>query len=90
VRAIRRDSPRAPDVDGPICAGSGRDPFPATTVYLTATFVDPQAKHWDPRAKAYVTGPVTSKLFYQFAGVRSLDVLKAGDRPAATLGGVPR
>jgi hypothetical protein len=90
VRAIRRDSPRAPDVDGPICAGSGRDPFPATTVYLTATFVDPQAKHWDPRAKAYVTGPVTSKLFYQFAGVRSLDVLKAGDRPAATPGGVPR
>jgi hypothetical protein len=36
-----------------------------------------------------VTGPVTSKLFYQFAGVRSLDVLKAGDRLAATPGGVP-
>ena len=74
-REFRRgqgDSAKIPDNDGPICAGSVRDPFPATTVYMIATFVDPAAKHWDPARKAYVVGPVTSKLFYQFAGVRDM------------------
>ncbi|MGZ5102251.1 MAG: hypothetical protein ACXWBU_15950 [Usitatibacter sp.] len=69
---FRQDSAGAPDVDGPICAASVRDPFPATTVYAIATFVDPKAKHWDPKKKAYVIGPVASKVYYQFAGVRDL------------------
>jgi hypothetical protein len=67
-----KDSKGSPDSDGPICAASVRDPFPSTAVYVVATFVDPAAKHWNPRRKAYVRGPVTSKVFYQFAGVRDL------------------
>jgi hypothetical protein len=68
---FRKDSKGTPDVDGPICASSVRDPFPSTTVYVIATFVDPAVKHWDPTKKAYVTGPVTSKVYYQFSGVRN-------------------
>jgi hypothetical protein len=70
------DSPKSPDSEGPICAGTSRDPFPSTTVYVIATFVDPNAEHWDPRLQKMVTGPVTSKVFYQFAGVR--DVRRIG------------
>jgi hypothetical protein len=75
-RRSQGDSAKIPDNDGPICAGSVRDPFPSTTIYMIATFVDPAAKHWDPAKKVYVTGPVTSKLFYQFAGVRDMKRLK--------------
>jgi hypothetical protein len=64
------DSPTSPDLEGPICAGRSRDPFPSTTVYVIATVVDPHARHWDPRRKRYVVGPVRSKVFYQFAGRR--------------------
>ncbi len=67
-----RDSIGKPDGEGPICAGSQRDPFPSTTVYIVATFVDPSVKHYDPSKKGYVVGPVTSKLYYQFAGIRKL------------------
>jgi hypothetical protein len=67
-----RDSRSIPDNDGPICAAIVRDPFPSTTVYVIATFVDPSAKHWDPKVRRYVVGPVTTKLFYQFAGIRDL------------------
>lgn len=42
--------------------------FPATSLLLTATVTDPAAKHWDRRAKAYVTGPVITRIFYQIAG----------------------
>jgi hypothetical protein len=68
--SLRSDSPDSPDNEGPVCAGTSRDPFPSTTVYLIATFVDPKAEHWDPKAQKMVVGPVTSKVFYQFAGVR--------------------
>jgi hypothetical protein len=71
-----KDSKGSPDSDGPICAASVRDPFPSTTVYVIATFVDPAVKHWDPRKRSYVTGPVSSKLYYQFAGVRNRDRLR--------------
>jgi hypothetical protein len=64
------DSPKSPDSEGPTCAGTTRDPFPSTTLYAIATFVDPKAEHWDPEKKEMVVGPVTSKVFYQFAGVR--------------------
>jgi hypothetical protein len=61
--------------EGPVCAGTSRDPFPSTTVYVIATFVDPAAEHWDPRTREMVYGPVTSKVFYQFAGIRDLRAL---------------
>lgn len=71
------DSAFPPDDEGPICAGVQRDLFPSTTVYLVATFVDPNAKHYDLRQKSYVVGPVTSKVYYQFAGVRDLPAAMA-------------
>ena len=57
--------------------GINVDLFPATTTYLTATVVDPNAKHWDIKAEKYVTGPVTSHVFLQFAG-RHPDLNKNG------------
>jgi hypothetical protein len=83
-KQFRKDSKGSPDVDGPICAATVRDPFPSTTIYVIATFVDPAAKHWIPKKKAYVTGPVTSKLYYQFAGVRDLAGLHKRDVETAT------
>jgi hypothetical protein len=71
-KRVNGDSKNIPDNDGPICAARVRDPFPSATVYIIATFVDPKAKHWDPKAKRYVIGPVRSKLYYQFAGIRDL------------------
>ena len=75
------DSPFDPDAEGPVCAGSSRDPFPSTTVYVIATFVDPKAEHWDATKKEMVVGPVTSKVFYQFAGVRDPRRLATGTAP---------
>jgi Peptidase M66 len=43
--------------------------FPSTTMYLTGTVVDPNAQHWDVASGQMVTGPVESKLFYQFGGI---------------------
>lgn len=51
--------------------------FPATTAYIAATVVDPNAKHWDFKEKRYVTGPVTSHAFLQFVG-RHPDLNKNG------------
>jgi hypothetical protein len=57
----------APDVND--CArGIFIDLFPSTTVYVTATVIDPAARHWDPRGGRYVVGPVETRLYYQFAG----------------------
>lgn len=57
--------------------GINVDLFPATTTLLTATIVDPQAKHWVPKERRYVTGPVTSHVFLQFVG-RHPDLNKNG------------
>ena len=57
--------------------GINVDLFPATTTFLTATIVDPSAKHWDAKAEQYVTGPVTSHVFLQFLG-RHPDLNKNG------------
>jgi hypothetical protein len=63
----REDRLKGPDVVN--CKpGISVDLFPSTTVYLSATVIDPAAKHWDIRAKRYVDGPVTSHAFLQFAG----------------------
>lgn len=42
--------------------------FPSTTLFITATVIDPAMRHWDPRKKAFVVGPVATKIFYQLAG----------------------
>jgi hypothetical protein len=81
LAGARRDNPRVPDNEGPVCAGTLRDPFPSTTLYVIATFVDPKAEHYDPEKKAMVVGPVTSKVFYQFAGVRDTRKLVDGAAP---------
>ncbi|MBX9776678.1 MAG: hypothetical protein K2Y71_20055 [Xanthobacteraceae bacterium] len=44
------------------------DLFPATTIYVTATIVDPRGQRWDPKAKRLVVGPVETGLYYQIAG----------------------
>jgi Metallo-peptidase family M12B Reprolysin-like len=49
--------------------GTNVDLFPATTVFVTASVIDPNAQHWDPVQGRMVTGPVESKLFYQFGGI---------------------
>jgi len=70
IKSSQSDSPHPLDYEGPICAGSQTDPFPSATVYVIAKIVDPAAKHWDPTSKQYIVGPVTSTIYYQFAGDR--------------------
>ncbi len=71
-RGTLGDRPKPLDYEGPICAGTQHDLFPATTVYVVASFEEPNVKHYDPAQKAYVVGPVSSKLFYQFSGIRDV------------------
>jgi len=42
--------------------------FPATSVYITATVIQPNAKYFSQEINDYVTGPLKSKVFYQFVG----------------------
>jgi hypothetical protein len=63
-----RDSTGNPDVNNCPRKGFSLDLFPSTMIYVTATVVDPTAKHWDPVGKTFITGPLESRLFYQFAG----------------------
>jgi hypothetical protein len=48
--------------------GINVDMFPATATLITATVVDPAARHWDPQRKDYVVGPVRTRVYYQVAG----------------------
>src|SRR5262249_34473369 len=50
--------------------GISVDLFPSTTMYVTATIVEPRARFWSPELKRYVEGPLESHLFYQIAGRR--------------------
>ena len=43
--------------------------FPATFVYVTAIITDPNAKHWDARRGDFVEGPLSTRVFFQAAGV---------------------
>ena len=38
-------------------------------------FVDPKAEYWDPKAQQMLVGPLSTKVFYQFAGIRDLSLL---------------
>lgn len=49
--------------------GNALSLFPATTVYVTATVVDPDARYFSQEAGDYVNGPLESKVFYQFSGI---------------------
>ncbi len=48
--------------------GTALSLFPATAIYVMATVVDPHARYFDTEAGAFVTGPLESHVFYQFAG----------------------
>jgi len=53
------------------CEAAGRielDLFPATTVLVRATVVDPNGKRWDLATSKFVVGPVETRVFYQFGG----------------------
>lgn len=43
--------------------------FPATYVYLSATLTDPAAKQWDPAVGEFVEKPLSTRVFFQAAGV---------------------
>lgn len=49
--------------------GNALSLFPATSVYVTATVVDPHARFWDPKTETFLEGPLESKLFFQVAGI---------------------
>lgn len=49
--------------------GTALSLFPASYTYVIATFVDPNAKHWDADLGDFVEGPVESRLFFQVAGI---------------------
>jgi len=80
-RVTEKDCAREDRLQGPDVAkckpGVQVDLFPATSVFVTATVVDPNAKHWDAKQKAYVTGPLRSQVFVQVAG-RHPDLNKNG------------
>ncbi|MCW3090572.1 MAG: hypothetical protein JWP81_1641 [Ferruginibacter sp.] len=51
------------------CAhGTALSLFPSTYVYMIITVVEPNATYFDRAQNKMVTGPLTSKVFYQFAG----------------------
>jgi hypothetical protein len=63
----RDDRSAGPDTRG--CrTGMSVSLFPSTAVLVMATVTDPNARHWDARRRAYVNGPVTTRVFYQIAG----------------------
>ncbi len=51
-----RDSSKFPDINNCPLPGINVDLFPSTVVYVTATIIDPEAKHWDPATKTFVVG----------------------------------
>ncbi len=49
--------------------GTALSLFPSTTIYVTATIIDPNARQFDPEIGEFVNGPLATKVFYQFAGI---------------------
>ncbi len=49
--------------------GNSLSLFPSTSVYVTATIIDPNARYFDRNIGDYVNGPLESKVFYQFVGI---------------------
>ena len=79
-------------------AGDYLSLFPASSVYVTATVVDPNARYFDPDVGDFVVGRLESTLYAQFAGVIPdfnengrddyLDI-RDGDDPDANGDGIP-
>ena len=44
--------------------------FPSTYLYVEAVITDPNVKRWDVERREYVEGPLTTRLFYQFLGIK--------------------
>lgn len=42
--------------------------FPSARVYVKATVTDPQAVHFDPKLGRFVTGPLSTRVFFQVPG----------------------
>ncbi len=65
--------PAAGDMEGGsmhyCISGNSLSLFPATSIYVTATIVDPDARYFDRATGDYVNGPLESKVFYQFTGI---------------------
>ena len=54
----------------PYCLkGNALSLFPSTYIYIVATVVDLNVKHWDRETIQFVTGTVKSTLFYQVTGI---------------------
>jgi len=49
--------------------GNSLSLFPSTSIYVTATIIDPNARYFNRTTGAYVNGPLESKVFYQFVGM---------------------
>lgn len=50
--------------------GNALSLFPVTYTYLIAKVTDPNARYWDPERREFVTGPLSSVVYYQFAGIQ--------------------
>jgi hypothetical protein len=72
VERVSADCNRGDRLQGPDTVscrpGINVDLFPSTTMLVTAQATDLNAKHWDPREKQYVNGPVSSTSFVQIVG----------------------
>jgi hypothetical protein len=64
--------------DAASCApGFNASLFPATTTFVTAEAVTPDAKSWNRRLKRFVRKDLVSRIYYQFGG-RRIDLNKNG------------
>jgi hypothetical protein len=69
VRGIQPGSSDGLFTDVEYCPkGTALSLFPSTYTYIVATIVDPNATYYDRVQNKMVTGPLTNKVFYQFAG----------------------
>jgi hypothetical protein len=48
--------------------GTALSLFPATSVYVVAKIIDPDAEYFDPEVGEFVNGPLESWVYYQFTG----------------------
>jgi hypothetical protein len=71
------DAPAGVD-DAASCApGFNASLFPATTMFVTAEAVTPDAKVWNRRRKRFMRTDLVSRIYYQFGG-RQIDLNKNG------------
>lgn len=50
-------------------AGNVLSLFPATYVYVSAKVTEPNARQWNPATSQFVDAPLTTRIFFQVAGV---------------------